>query len=1035
MAQTKVLIVEDDPFVAAHLEKVLTERHYEVRVLSSSAAEGETRSCNCIVPDVVLIDYHLRGKKTSIRVADHLRKEFDAPVIYLTSYLDETLVKSARSTDPFGFLVKPVNPKELFSCMDMTLNRHQTERKVKRLMQVLQAVRSVNQLIVREKDAQNLIENACQILVGTRGYNLVSIALPEKGNRSHPPLVITDENGGRVDPELSSWMQEALTGEPFQSAVDRLRPVICNDISDEIDRIPFYRSAFLKGFSAVAVIPMTYADRLFGLVIVVSNQCGIFDEEESDLLAELAGDIAFALYGIEEDAIRKVMEKSLRESEERYRRVIDTTSEGVWVLNKDVRTSYVNPRLADMLGYEIDELFKNPVEQFLYPEDLQDHRQRMEARRQGKVERYERRFRKKDGGTLWVLVSASPIFDAHGNFAGSLGMFTDISELKQANEALNNRFNELSVIYENSLMLTRIMPPAEIGKRIIDLISSKWNWNHMAVRLLNQTTGELELVAFSHTSLADEEMNREVIRLNNLIKRPGDGISGWVVQNGKSVCNGDVTQDPRYIGAYPGIKSGLYVPIRIGEATIGCITVESTKENAFGENEERLLSTLAHQVGISITNYRLYQAVRDELTERLKAEEALKMINDELELRVAERTEELRLANVALEKASHMKDEFLASMSHELRTPLTGVLNISEILQEQIYGPLNEKQIQLTKTIEASGRHLLALINDILDLSKIEAGELELRPELCSLKELCQSSLEMVKGMAQKKNILIKFEVPLEPFQLIVDPRRFKQMLVNLLSNAIKFTPDGGKVGLSVEMDAAAREARFTVWDTGIGISSSDIPRLFRPFSQLDSSLSRQQPGTGLGLALVKRMADMHGGNVSVQSVLGEGSRFSVSIPWQDANKAETGQPEPSREILQPIRPVSSNGSGPTILIADDNEVNLETYADYLSSKGFRVITARSGEEAVSVAQEQHPDLILMDIQMPRLDGLQAIQLIRACGDQKLTQVPILALTALAMSGDEERCLKAGADGYLSKPVSLKELVLSVQKYVKKSGF
>ena len=242
---------------------------------------------------------------------------------------------------------------------------------------------------------------------------------------------------------------------------------------------------------------------------------------------------------------------------------------------------------------------------------------------------------------------------------------------------------------------------------------------------------------------------------------------------------------------------------------------------------------------------------------------------------------DLRAANVELARASKLKDEFLANMSHELRTPLNAILGPAELLSEGYYGPLTERQLRSITSIIDSGRHLLELINDILDLGKIEASKLVLSQEAVVVRDLCQASLHVVDAVARNKGIIIQVDLDPQAHWLMGDPRRLKQILVNLLTNAVKFTPAGGQVGLEVRGDPEARLLRFSVRDTGIGIAADDLPRLFRPFEQLDSSLSRHYEGTGLGLSLVARLTQLHGGTVAVQSELGQGSRFTVTLPWQ----------------------------------------------------------------------------------------------------------------------------------------------------------
>jgi PAS domain S-box-containing protein len=409
-----------------------------------------------------------------------------------------------------------------------------------------------------------------------------------------------------------------------------------------------------------------------------------------------------------------------------------------------------------------------------------------------------------------------------------------------------------------------------------------------------------------------------------------------------------------------------------------------------------------------------------ELAQRTRAEQALERERQQLARRVRERTEDLSRANAELARAARLKDEFLASMSHELRTPLNAVLGLSEALEEQIYGPLDSRQREVLRSVQESGRHLLALINDILDLSKIEAGKAALEPRPVPVGEVCEASLLLVRQQAHKKKLAMTFAPDGRIMVLNVDQRRLKQMLVNLLINAVKFTPEGGAVGLEVAGDAEAGEARFTVWDTGVGIAGEDMGRLFEPFVQLDSSLARQHAGTGLGLALVYRMAEMHGGSVAVESRVGKGSRFTISLPWDGCVTGHAPCQAAGEAGPAPARALEGVPGRPLILLAEDNEGNIETFSDYLLSRGYRLSVARDGEEAVRRAAEERPDLIMMDIQMPGVDGLEATRRIRAGG--AAPGVPIVALTALAMTGDRERCLEAGADEYLSKPVSLKQL-------------
>jgi PAS domain S-box-containing protein len=399
--------------------------------------------------------------------------------------------------------------------------------------------------------------------------------------------------------------------------------------------------------------------------------------------------------------------------------------------------------------------------------------------------------------------------------------------------------------------------------------------------------------------------------------------------------------------------------------------------------------------------------------------------------------ETLRLANAEMENALRTKNEFLSTMSHELRTPLNAIMGISESLEEQVSGPLNEKQLKYVRVINESGYHLLELINDILDLSKIEAGKLEINIQPITVEKLCASSLRMVRELAQKKSLHISFKLDEKVKIILGDERRLKQSLVNLLGNAVKFTLSGKKIGLEVHGNAESNEVTFTVWDEGIGIQTEDMPRLFKPFVQLNSSLTREYGGTGLGLALVAQMVRLHGGRISLESKLKAGSRFTITLPWLPAEQKPQAQISTQVLVNNPklaaVRVETSNAKrSDKILIVDDTQTVAQFIRDYLQSKGYEAVIAYDGREAVLLAKQEHPQLILMDVMMPVMNGMDATRQIRA--DAALKNIPIIGLTALAMSSDREQCLAAGMNDYLSKPIQLHDLLQTIERYLNQTG-
>ncbi len=377
----------------------------------------------------------------------------------------------------------------------------------------------------------------------------------------------------------------------------------------------------------------------------------------------------------------------------------------------------------------------------------------------------------------------------------------------------------------------------------------------------------------------------------------------------------------------------------------------------------------------------------------------------ELEAHVAERTRELEAAKAAAESAARVKSEFLATMSHELRTPMNGVLGIAELLSGT---ELDEVQRELLSTLRTSGESLLAVVNDILDLSKIDSGRLQIERIPTNLPELMADLCQVVRPMADKKGLELVLTSRGPALDWIEgDPARTRQILYNLLSNAIKFTPTG-RVALQAEWRAA--EVVLSVEDSGIGIPAEKLPLLFENFVQVDSSTTRLYGGTGLGLAICRRLVEAMGGSISCTSVPGQGSTFTVCLPVSAA-------PAPTAAVDLPD---AKTPSGLRVLVAEDNRTNQRVILGLLRKIGVEALLVSNGMEAVDACQIERFDLVLMDCQMPILDGYGATRHIR----QNLGSAapPIVALTAHALESDRADCLAAGMCGYLTKPILLDQL-------------
>jgi len=388
----------------------------------------------------------------------------------------------------------------------------------------------------------------------------------------------------------------------------------------------------------------------------------------------------------------------------------------------------------------------------------------------------------------------------------------------------------------------------------------------------------------------------------------------------------------------------------------------------------------------------------------------------------------------------------LASMSHELRTPLNSILGFSELILKQLQDP-ETRQAGHAKAIRRSGQHLLNLINDILDLSKIESGKFDLDLEPISIPDLCRDCLNMVQPRADRKRLLLSLELDARIDRVDLDARRVRQMIINLLSNAIKFTPEKGRVRLSVMLaygsqllddfrpdgstvNISTPYLRIAVEDTGIGIPAERRHLLFQPFQQIDASLTRRHDGTGLGLALTKRLAEMHGGTVSLKMDQEVGSTFCIWLPLNEMRQpAVAPLPAAAAPLVEAetAAPAAAAARGQQVLVVEDQPYNQALITEILEMQGFRVDLISDGQvmqtliHAGSVTENSRPDLILLDIQLPGVDGLQ---LLRELTSQALWRsVPVIAVTAMAMPGDRDRCLSAGADDYITKPIDFDQLV------------
>jgi signal transduction histidine kinase len=479
-------------------------------------------------------------------------------------------------------------------------------------------------------------------------------------------------------------------------------------------------------------------------------------------------------------------------------------------------------------------------------------------------------------------------------------------------------------------------------------------------------------------------------------------IENLLGADGRAVIIGDTLTDPRakqFATGEERFRSFAAYPLRADHQLVGVLILLSRKRGDFAGSKRTMFAGMAEQLGTAIRTSFLYQ----------DANERADRLTEELERRVQERTAQL-------ERASQAKSEFLAAMSHELRTPLNAIIGFAELLEEKIPGSLNDKQLRYVQHVLQGGRHLLALINDILDLGKVEAGELRLHLERMSIADLLQGAVLGMRQSAIKKDLAFSLEIDRPMPEISADPIRLRQVVDNLLSNAIKFTTPGGTVRIGArkvhgshitahghpasftEMPRATRDlhrnfVEISVEDTGIGIRAEDLPKLFTPFTQLDQSLARRHEGTGLGLALSKRLVDLHRGRIWVESPGEEkGSTFRVLLPVGE-----------------------SDGVPLQILVVDDEPGFRMALETILGKEGYTVYSAPTGSEALAKLKKISIGLILLDLVLPDMNGREVLAYLKA--DEKYRGIPVVVFTG-ATETDPQEILRLGAAEFLTKPFS-----------------
>jgi len=706
---------------------------------------------------------------------------------------------------------------------------------------------------------------------------------------------------------------------------------------------------------------------------------------------------------------RKQAQEALRESEEFYRRTLDNMLEGCQIIGFDWRYRYVNDAAARdgrkpkgaLLGHTMMEVYPG-----IETSDLYAVLQRCMAERSS--HQLENEFVFADGARGWFQLSVRPVPE------GIFILSVDVTDRKRAEKDLRGHARRLEALRELDLVILEAHTSREIvGAGLMHLGRLVPCWAAAVVLFDLEANEAVLLEGALPPGIGYETGSRLPLEQYGL-----DGLT--VLKDGQARIVFDVaTMSNRspLVEALreKGLRSFAGIPLCVEGALIGALNLGSGETGYFTDERVKTASAIADRLAIG-----LHQAILREKIVRHAAE---------LESRVTERTAELsaanaqlELANAAAESANRAKSAFLAMMSHEIRTPMNAISGMLELLA---LSRLNDEQAKMLDVVSVSAQSLLSIVNDVLDFSKIEAGRLEIHPEPVSVKAVLTAIEQLFLGSASQKGLLLRCRIAdAVPSMVRCDALRLKQIISNLVSNAIKFTVRGE---VEIGVNATRHEAdqvllKIAVRDSGIGISAEDQAKLFQPFVQIQMDSSRQFAGTGLGLAICRRLADLMGGALSLESALGKGTTVTLAIPVAVVDA--THSPVTSAVLAPAANMGDRTDESWRVLVCDDNALNRDVAGRQLRALGYAVDTAEDGLDAMRKWETGNYSFILLDCQMPHMSGYQVAQRVREAEKRnpQRGRTVILAYTANVIQEDRERCFAAGMDDVITKPASLQTL-------------